>query len=187
MTKTASQLQLEIDEYLAQPRSTAGRVTRTLEPDPAKLAKLGQLCRCGHARGEHVAIKRGGQQPCLINGCDCELYKVPSKAERDAVAKATHLAGRFTSGDRAWAILTEDIGSNAEGKNRRQIYGAGQVQILDGRGDRVRVRVIKGSPAHSAGMTFELLHADVYQDNRDGRLAFQRAIEQFYGAGSRKK
>lgn len=97
----------------------------------------------------------------------------PSKAEHDK--ERTRLHGRFNSGDKAWAIIAEGIGYNAKGKNRRTIVGAAQVRVDDGRGDRIRATIVRGSPAYLNGQTHEFQHQDVYADTREGRLAFQRS------------
>ncbi len=113
--------------------------------------------------------------------------KKPNKAEREKAAKDELARAMFTSGERAWAIISKAIGDNAKNKDRRQIEGAAQVRIEDGRGDRIRVLIIAGSPSHLNGRTMELRHGDVYPDTRDGRIAFKRDADRFWGPESRKK
>jgi len=39
-------------------------------------SRFDKVCACGHTLGEHTADKRGNEQPCLADGCECEVFKV---------------------------------------------------------------------------------------------------------------
>lgn len=59
----SSKSQKKSDEQL---RDDEGRYRHSLE----------KVCGCcGHTNGQHTAARVKGQQPCTVDGCECESFK----------------------------------------------------------------------------------------------------------------
>jgi len=65
------------------------------------VSKFETPCQCGHTLGAHTADRRGTDQPCLTDGCDCESF---TKATKDRAAVALgRRGGASTSARKAEA------------------------------------------------------------------------------------
>ena len=52
-----------------------------------------QLCTCGHRLGDHTAERVAGEQPCLVDGCDCQCFR-PSGRRRCPCGRPLPVSGR---------------------------------------------------------------------------------------------
>lgn len=85
--------------------------------------------------------------------------------------------------DEAFALVCKANGSNAKGKNRRQLVGVARVRVVAIDGEAVRVAVLMADPSYLVGRELEMRRAELYAaSDRAEHRAFGREIERFWGA-----